>query len=111
MGTQTAISELSSSDAVWIDQVMAYRQLVRDVRSTGWWNILWGGLTLWLGIDGFGVWFGDPVQVIFGVLAGAKRVGDSTTFIKESAAIGGTVPVCGDLEHRISGSGWLYRIE
>lgn len=47
---------------------MAYRQLVRDVRSTGWWNILWGGLTLWLGIDGFGVRFGDTVQVIFGVL-------------------------------------------
>lgn len=51
---------------------MAYRRLVRGVRSTGWWNILWGGLTLWLGIDGFGVWFGDTVQVIFGVLALAQ---------------------------------------
>lgn len=51
---------------------MAYRRLVRGVRSTGWWNILWGGLTLLLGIDGFGVWFGDTVQVIFGVLALAQ---------------------------------------
>ena len=44
-----------------------YHWVTSLLRSTGWWNLIWGGLTLWFGLTGFG----DPLLKGIQTVAGA----------------------------------------
>jgi hypothetical protein len=57
-----------------------YRWVTSLLRNNGWLNLLLGGLTLWLGLTGFGQSIFKVIQTIFGILI----VGQSLWALRES---------------------------
>lgn len=66
---KTQIENLDTGTLEQLDHAYKYRALMGILRSTGKFNILLGGLTLWLGINGWDYSTLHVFQAIFGALA------------------------------------------
>ncbi len=71
---KTTLLALSSQQFDSLKQVGTYNRLVRTLRSTGWANLFWGGLTLWLGSSALYPNIFTNIQVILGFLIVAQSL-------------------------------------
>ncbi len=71
---KTTLLALSSQQFESLKQVGTYYRLVRALRATGWTNLIWGGLTLWLGSSAFYPNIFTNIQAILGFLIVAQSL-------------------------------------
>jgi hypothetical protein len=77
---KTTLLTLNQTEFQALKNTYYYRWVTALLRQNGWLNVFLGGLTLWLGLSGFGQSIFKVVQTLFGVLI----VGQSLWAIRES---------------------------
>ena len=79
-----------------LQNISKYRYVTGLTRSTGWQNILWGGITLWLGLSGLEYAVGHLVQAILGVLIlGVSLWSIARPLLQNVRAFAGIFLICG----------------
>jgi hypothetical protein len=71
---KTTLLDLSSQQFDSLKQVGTYYRLVRALRATGWTNLFWGGVTLWLGTSAIYPNIFTNIQAILGFLIVAQSL-------------------------------------
>ncbi len=71
---KTTLSALSSQQLDSLKLVGTYYRLVRALRATGWMNLFWGGLTVWLGTSALYPNIFTNIQAILGFLIVAQSL-------------------------------------